>query len=177
MQALITALPQPYHQRIINIWDGLHSKFNITQARDITPIPHLTWHISHSYRTGMMEHLRLLLGGCKLPSIKVNGLGVFPGTSPVIYLSIDTSDHLVAFHQFIIKSILPFSQESVDLYEPDRWVPHITLALGDTTPTIAEEIIADNVGTQYDWRFEPDNFVLISENLSGTYIAQASIRV
>jgi 2'-5' RNA ligase len=59
-------------------------------------------------------------------SVILAGLGVFPGTPPVIWVAPVVTASLLANHASLLASIAPFT---VDLhYHPGRWVPHVTLS-------------------------------------------------
>lgn len=177
MEGLITELPQPYHQKVFEIWEELSNIYNITKARGTTPIPHFSWHVAESYTNDLMEPIQRFLQHHQPPLVKTTGLGVFHGVIPVVYIAIQAKLELVKFHRDLIDEILPFAKESIQLYEPRFWTPHITLALQETTPAIAGEIIARYAAFRFDWEFTPDNIIRIAQTDQGTFVKKETIHM
>jgi hypothetical protein len=176
MEGLITKLPQPYHRQVMDIWEELASTFNITKARGTTPIPHFSWHVAESYSPGVLQPLSQLFDSQSTPLIKTTGFGIFHGEAPVVYIGIQTTSELLHLHQQLTEIIQPYAIGSHALYEPIHWTPHITLALHDTTPQIAGDIIARYSANPFKWEFYFDNLILLTETLQGAFIEKDQIR-
>ena len=54
------------------------------------------------------------------------GLGVFPGTPPVIWAAPAVTDSLLASHAALLQSLAPFAVHP--RYKIGHWVPHVTLS-------------------------------------------------
>lgn len=63
------------------------------------------------------------------PPLLVNftGLGVFAGKEAVVYLSLAWNRALLEMHEHFWSVANPFAIETGEVYQPGRWVPHVTL--------------------------------------------------
>ena len=63
------------------------------------------------------------------PPLLVNftGLGVFGGKEAVVYLSLAWNRTLLELHEHFWSTAHPYSIEPGELYQPGKWVPHVTL--------------------------------------------------
>lgn len=176
MQGWITELPQPYHQAVIDLWDEIAVALQVDAAQHTTPIPHFTWHVAQSYHHDVPEIIREKLTVKSLPIITTSGLGVFPGPHPVLFIAIHSTVELLQFHQTLLKIIMPLTEGSYQLYEPESWSPHITLALGDTDPVIAGKMVTMLSERSFQWQFSLENLILVQDDpITGVFSKKFSL--
>lgn len=74
-------------------------------------------------------------------SVVLAGLGVFPGTPPVIWAAPAVTGGLLASHAALLESLAPFTVHPH--YRPGNWVPHVTLSQkGPPSAARAVEVLA-----------------------------------
>jgi hypothetical protein len=86
---------------------------------------------------------------------------VFTGASPVLYLPIVRSPELARF-QVAVWSAASVAATKLDQhYHPASWVPHVSLAFGDTSPAgvaAAVELLGER---DLSWDLELDNLSVV----------------
>ena len=65
--------------------------------------------------------------------VHAEGLGIFTGPSPVIFIPLVNDPALARFHQEMWEQPQAIAHNNNPYYAPDPWVPHISLALLDVT--------------------------------------------
>ncbi|MEJ7666971.1 MAG: 2'-5' RNA ligase family protein [Hymenobacter sp.] len=69
------------------------------------------------------------------------GLGMFPGDRPVIYIPVLRSDALNEVHHRVYNIAGPLCTRTDKFSGPDLWLPHVSLALHDTTPELLGPVL------------------------------------
>ncbi|MBC3538180.1 2'-5' RNA ligase family protein [Rufibacter sp. H-1] len=143
---------------------GLEREFGLKEVQK-TPFPHITW---LTVNDGSLPNLQRTLGHaagiCCRFRITTNGLGIFPGEKPVLYIPILRTSKVNQFHRQLHKAVCLISQEISAYYHPEVWVPHLSLALGDTTPEIVSQAVLYLNRSNYHWKIELDNLTLLTKN-------------
>ncbi len=163
MDAIISILPQPYHHRVQEIWQYLQEKHGLKGVLR-TPIPHFSWQGAQNYNP---EGARLTLAAIALAtkpfSIQTSGIGLFTGDQPVMFIQVIKSPQLLRLHQQVWAATRLIGQEFNPYYAPDRWQPHITLALGDLSQAGIAPIMQDLAHQNFNWTFQVDHFAFYQE--------------
>jgi hypothetical protein len=163
MHGLVSLLPQPQYQMVQAIWDRLAIE-NDLQGIRVTPYPHFSWQIAKEYD---FERLQDIVGqiALKTPPIRVNtaGLGLFSGSRPVIYVSVVKNPRLTELHAAIWQNVQPAAQGLSPYYAPEAWMPHISLAYEDVTPTNIGPVMQNIAFQNFAWEMTVDNIALIYE--------------
>ena len=163
MHGLITQLPDPYKEKVHQLWENFQKAHHLNGVFT-TPIPHFTWHVDAQYQPELIPSLAEFFAENAPPAIITDGLGIFCGEHPIIFINIMTTEELLSFHKKLFNILQPFSSKSNAYYEPGKWHPHITLALGDTNPVLAGTIIENLSNLDFAWTFECCNLSLIRQN-------------
>ena len=158
----VVSLLDADHTKIVNeIIEDLEQTFGIRGVQ-ITADPHITWLICE---VGKLKQLKAYLShiSTQINPIKVNttGLGIFPGENPVIFVPVIRADGFNQVHATLYEGIRAFSKHTVNFYNPDQWVPHISLALRDTTPELLPAIITHLNKRTYNWQIELNNISIL----------------
>lgn len=138
VQAVIALLDDEYTAKVKQVWDFLQSECGLAPV-DPSHFPHFTFHIAESYDADQLDaQMRKLTA--KLPPclVQTNGLGVFTGAAPVVYLQLIARRPMLNLHRTIWQETAPLGKKVSSYYQPDRWMPHITLA--------AESLSAEDAG-------------------------------
>ncbi len=165
MDGLVSILPEPYYQQVQSIWDNLEDKFKLSGIR-VTPYPHFSWQIAESYDQPWLEQeIRRLAAEEHRFSIRTSGLGIFSGPQPVIYIPVVKNQALIEFHARVWALAAPTALDASPspYYDPDHWMPHISLAYTDVDIHNIASIMTHLAFTTYDWEMEIDNLTFIAE--------------
>lgn len=137
MQGLISPLDEQHDAKVQSLWQKLRENCGLQEVLRL-PLPHLTWHVADQYdldtlTTGLAE-----LTQQQAPlMVQTNGLGLFTGPEPVLYLPVirtaQLSDLQTRIRMICIDQgqSIP-RQDGMAYYTPPAWLPHITLAHTDT---------------------------------------------
>ena len=111
MYSIITELEEQAAVQVMHIWRQLHEACGLEGIFNY-PNPHFTWFGAEEFDIDPCSSILNMVARATTPfSVHTNGLGVFPGEEPVLYLPLVKSAHIMDLHEF--------------------WVPHITLAIQD----------------------------------------------
>lgn len=170
MHALISLLPTPYSQQVENLWDELESVCGVKGVRG-TPFPHFTWTTaSELSETAVQTALSKLARQIKPFTIAASGIGIFPGNRPVVFIRLVKSPQLFILHEIILNALQePFHGTLSPLYQPDVWVPHITLGIEDVTEENLGAVVSTLVNKDFQWEMQIDNLSLISTLADGRF--------
>ena len=160
MHGIISLLPQPHYDLVENIWQMLEEKCGLDGVL-ITPYPHFSWQISEEYLEPQTEEIvQNIVKETKPFKVRTNGLGIFSGPSPVIYIPIVKTPALNQLHQKIWKRLTPTSKGLHLLYSPQNWVPHITLIFRDKNQQAILHGLEILTFQSFDWEIEINNLSL-----------------
>lgn len=160
----VTSLLDPEHTVLVNdLIDALQQKFGLSTVK-MTPYPHVTWFTAE---VGDLSHLKELLYSFAERSqpfqIHTSGLGIFPGPAPVIYIPVLRTSPVNQYHSRLFRKTKTICEEMGSYYDPDFWIPHITLAVGDTTPEILGGVLEFLNQFTFDWEINIDNLAILSK--------------
>ncbi|MEO6061139.1 MAG: 2'-5' RNA ligase family protein [Thermoflexales bacterium] len=152
MNGVVSLLDPETTAQIHTIWAGMQAAHGIGEAARRVPWPHLSFHIAPRYDLIRLEAgLRPLARETRPFEVRTTGLGIFTGPTPVLYLAVTRSPALSALHARAWAACDAAAQDSSDLFAPNVWVPHITLAHLDVTPANLPGLIADLGGRDFAW--------------------------
>lgn len=97
--------------------------------------PHFSWQVAENYDLNALSaKLKILAQKLHSFEITINGIGIFTGIMPVVYLPIIKSSVLASIHNEIWKITEGLHKKPIDYYEMEQWIPHITI-LHQITPS------------------------------------------
>ncbi|QHL86066.1 2'-5' RNA ligase family protein [Nibribacter ruber] len=164
MVAIVSLLDAEHTLRMNHLISLLEQEFGLKGVQT-TPDPHLTWltasDSSLPYIKEAMLHAASLC--CKLP-IKTTGLGIFPGEKPVLYIPVIRTAVINHFQCHLYEAIRQISPEVGHIYQPDSWLPHLTLALADTTPLLVGQAVQFLNTLSFNWEINLDNLSLLTKH-------------
>ena len=157
----ITSLLNPANAKRINrIVKSLETRFALDDVQD-TPDPHLTYLLAGTRRLSDLKDLLRKVATTTAPfSAYTTGLGVFPGENPVIYIPVLRSNDLNHLHQRVLDVTAPLCRAG-STYSPDRWLPHLSLALHDTTPDLLGPVLRHLTKETYNLRLNVNNLAIL----------------
>lgn len=131
MQAIISPLDPESSERVIGLWQTLKMTCGLQEILRL-PLPHLTWDAVDGYENPSIgRNLAELAAAQPVLEIQTNGLGLFGGPQPVLYLPVVCNPALSDLRLRILAVSAIDPQGRSANYSPENWVPHITLAHTD----------------------------------------------
>jgi 2'-5' RNA ligase len=163
MNGITSLLNEPHKTQVEAIWQELEEKCGLVGVR-ITPFPHFTYQVVETYDQSRLESiLRKIAHETQPFTVQTTGLGLFTGSSPIIYLPLVKNDLLQHFHQLLWDRTIDLAQGISPYYAPDMWMPHITLGYGDVTNFnlgCAMDLLAFR---DYSWQITVDSLTFIGQ--------------
>jgi 2'-5' RNA ligase len=131
MSTISLVLNDPAATRVREIWAGLEEHFGLTGVRKV-PFPHLTLlgfeGLSHSEVKDLLERVSQ---GTAPFALETNGLALFADPAPILFAPVVRTPVLHRLHNALYRNLKDLGGQVPNLFEPDHWVPHITLAQGE----------------------------------------------
>ena len=161
MQALVTLLPPPYYETVMEIWSILEEYF-ACESDYVKPEPHFTWQYADSYNQAALSVLESLSAKITPFEVETDIVSSFSGDDEVFFVRIVPSKKLKETHRQLWNALHPYAQSPSLLYQPKSWIPHITLSQqGDTArhSTAVKEFL-NTIDVQ--WKFTIDRMTMLS---------------
>ncbi|WP_181308908.1 2'-5' RNA ligase family protein [Rufibacter sp. XAAS-G3-1] len=163
MVAIVSLLDAEHSDRVNQLVFELEREFGLKDVQK-TPYPHITW---LTVNDGSLQHLKKTLGEaagiCCRFMIGTTGLGIFPGEKPVLYIPVVRTENVNQFHGQLHTAVGLVCQEINPYYHPDVWMPHLSLALGDTSPEVISQAVLYLNQRNFHWKIELDNLTLLTK--------------
>lgn len=160
--AIATLFAPTYADQLRRLWRELSEdcKTQLPVTRD--PIPHFSWQGADSYDEPNLEAvLENLASETESFDIKTSGIGLFTKPTVVIYIAIVKNDQLIALHKKIWERTIKFAHGINPYYQPDHWIPHITIAQGLVDPTSVRCVFNKVAFHTFDWKIRVNNLAVI----------------
>lgn len=168
--AIVTLLTSPNKDQLHGLWLELLRDCNIQLPVTRNPIPHFSWQGADEYNEselGMV--LRNTASETEKFNIKTSGIGVFTKPSFVVYISIVKSDELIALHQKVWERTRTLANVINPYYQPESWIPHITIAQGPIDPSTLCCIVNKISFRSFNWNIRVDNLAVIHAGESAQF--------
>jgi len=163
MLAITSLLSPPAAARINRIIKSLETEFGLDDVQ-ATPDPHITYQLAGvGKRTALIDVLARVARQTQPFSAFTTGLGIFPGPNPVIYIPVLRSEPLNALHRRIHEATAPLCLRTDKFSGADCWLPHISLALHDTTPDLLGEVLRYLNEQTFNLKFQVDNLAILEQ--------------
>lgn len=159
---IATLLRDPHAGWVKELWQEMETRCGFIGNQRAYP-PHFTWQVVEKYDLVQLQPIVEALAWATAPfTVRSSGLGVFTGRNPVLYIQLVKDAHLLRLHQQVWEHASCCAIRPVKYYNPDHWMPHITLAIGDLKPkdlTCALDFLPSE---NFDWEIPVDNFALFA---------------
>lgn len=163
MIAIASLLDKKTSERVSELTELLEKKFGLNGVK-ITPYPHLTLLTAEVPDTEeLKQYLESTCYTAHNFTIRTTGLGIFPGENPVVYIPVLRTPPLNQFHSRLHSDISEMSTEMGVYYNTNLWLPHISLALGDTTPQMLGPVLAFLCQFNFNWEITLDNLTILQK--------------
>jgi 2'-5' RNA ligase len=147
-------LPEPYAERAEAAWEALADRFGIDRYPN--PPPHVTLYglADDADVDAAVAAAERVAADHDPFTVRTSGLGVFPDAH--VYVPVAKSPALLDLHRDAVDALAPLGEAPTDYYEPERWFPHVGLALS-LAPDLAGEVVSHllaNDAWDWDWDWE-----------------------
>ena len=127
--------------------------------------PHLTYLLGkfEGELDDLMGRVAELAAGTDPFPIRAQGLGVFAGLSPVLYLPVPRSPTLAAVYQSLYHA---FTQAGVVIplyYRPENWLPHVTLLHDELMHKMLPAVLKDLPADSFNLSSQLTGFCLVEQ--------------
>ncbi|MEO7000584.1 MAG: 2'-5' RNA ligase family protein [Ktedonobacterales bacterium] len=169
MHAVVSLLDEAYMQMALTLADELDERFGVRAGAKAVRYPHFSYQGAEQYDLAALEAtLRKVARETQPFRVYADGLGVFTGPHPVLYVPVARGPELARLHETLWRELSPASEDASPYYSPHQLVAHITLAQWD--------IHADNLGAivsylserTLEWEIAVDNLALLYQEAPGT---------
>lgn len=136
----------------------------------VTKLPHFTWHVAEEYdMPAVIKILERMAGEIASFTITTSGLGLFTGLKPVLYCTMPKTEKMVVVHKELWDVLSVFSTNSSSFYQPDRWIPHVTVLEDDQRTFNFCSALAELAYTPLELKVKVDHLSVIfrDEEVSG----------
>src|SRR6266487_1182909 len=161
MHGIGSQLDNDHNQLFEELWTDLEREFSVRGVY-LTPYPHFSYHVAQDYDVDKVEPvLQRISSNITTFKVRTSGLGIFTGASPVLYIPVVRSLELTQLHQELWQEISTVSSGVQEYYNPDRWMPHITIGFGDISKENLSQIIPFLAERDFNWEITVNNIALI----------------
>lgn len=164
LQAIVATVPEPHATQVEELWLALEERFGV-HSHLTTEFPHFSMHMASAYPNEELEE-KLRAFAATHPPLRVRtaGLGMFTKTKQVLYVPLVRNPRLNDFHRELWKTVSGLGDEVAAYYRPERWLPHITLALDRLDQYNLGGVIHWLSDQKLDWVFDVSELALLSAN-------------
>ena len=163
MYAIVTILDEPTGTIVHDLWQELEDRCGLSGIRAF-PIPHFSWQGAEAYDIEAVGQVLDQIAAITAPwSIQADGLGLFTGPEPVIYVPLSNSLRAARLHRTIWKRVKPSANHLNPLYAPGLWMPHITLGLMDVNHEKLICAVRELTSRPLMFTLEVNNLALVSQ--------------
>ncbi|WP_051360099.1 2'-5' RNA ligase family protein [Adhaeribacter aquaticus] len=164
MLALTSTLDSKHDDIVNKIIFDFENEFGLKQIQ-ATPFPHITYLTTEAFNLNLLKSYLERFCFCSKPfHVYTTGIGVFPGEHPVIYIPVLRTQPLNKFHAQLFKDISKLSIEVGQFSQPKLWLPHISLALHDTSLDMMTPMFKYLSRYNFDWDIKIDNLNILKRS-------------
>ena len=161
IRAVVSILDESHYAQVEALWDLLENECGLRAMREVA-VPHFSWHIAEDYDFEALKNdLQAMVQKVEPFEVTTNGLGVFTGDRPVVYLQVIRSPQLASMHRILWESVQAYSTGLNPYYAPDAWMPHITLASRDVDVDSLACVMRQLGERAFNWKIRVDNYALV----------------
>lgn len=161
----VVSLLDPVHTRLVeSLWVDLENEFGLSSQ--YTPrIAHFSYQIAEHYHVKRLGAALERFAQERCPfRVRTTGLGLFTGSSPVLFIPVVRSPELSRLHAALWQTIEDAGSGVSEHYQPESWMPHITLAQGDLDKDTLPKIIRWLSDRDFAWEIVVNNVALIYQS-------------
>src|SRR5437764_1394983 len=113
MDGVGSFLDDTHYRLVEDLWAELEQRFGVRGVY-VTPYPHFSYHVADHYDLTVLEPtLRRIAQGAPPFVVRTTGLGIFTGSSPVLYVPVVRDPVLTEFQRRLWQAVEPAGVDSV----------------------------------------------------------------
>jgi len=160
MHGIVSLLPEQHYRQVERLWSELQEAFSVRGVY-ITPYPHFSYHVAQQYDLNkVIPILKRITSNITTFQVRTSGIGIFTGTSPVIYIPVVRSLELSQLNEELWNELSEAGGGIQEYYSPAQWMPHITIGFGDITGESLPDIVRWLNERDFNWEFTVDNLAI-----------------
>jgi 2'-5' RNA ligase len=164
MHGLVSLLDSTYYEMVDDLWHRLEEECGLGGVK-VTPYPHFSWQIARDYPEPDTEMaIQTIARQTKPFTVHTGGLGIFSGPQPVIFISLARSAELNLLHEQMWQQFKASAKGLSPYYNPQRWMPHITLIYEPETPEALQCGLRMLISQSLEWEIEVNNISFVSQS-------------
>lgn len=164
MYGIVSLLDTQNHAKVEALWKEFKQAFGV-HGISVTPVPHYSYHVAEKYNLEKLEDVLCRVAKTMQPfKVRTNGLGIFTGKEPVLYIPIVRKPELTHFHQYLWEPLSATATKASPYYHPDHWRPHITLTHRDVNHDLLPEVIRLLSEREFFWELSIETLAVLSSN-------------
>lgn len=161
LAGVISVLDSIHETRVRQIWQELQDQCDWPGPHP-EDIPHFSWHVAEAYDEERLTSALQTVSSQLTPfQVIADGLGIFSGEKPVVYINLVKDQVLQQVHQKLWEIFENLGQGISPYYAPHRWIPHITIASGEIEPQVFCCIVQYLAFKPITWTILVDNLVMV----------------
>ena len=161
MYGVVSLLDNKHYQLVKDLWTDLAREFAASGVY-VPSYPHISYQVTNRYPVKSLEPVLRRFAASKTSfQVRAGGLGIFTGTHPVLTIPVVRSPELMQFHEALWQEISSTGSGIEDYYHPSRWMPHITIGIGDINKDNLSGIIRFLAERDFNWEINIDNIGLV----------------
>jgi 2'-5' RNA ligase len=161
MHGVVSLLDSRSTRRVESIWVELENEFGLSSLY-VPRIAHFSYQIAEEYNVKRLGAALEQLAQAQRPfRVRTTGLGLFTGSSPVLYIPVIRNPELTQLHAALWQAIDGAGTGQSDPYRPENWIPHITLAQGDMGKDNLPRLVRWLSDREFTWEIPVSNIGLI----------------
>jgi 2'-5' RNA ligase len=164
MHGIASLLDSSHYEIVAGLWQQLEKECGLTGIK-VTPYPHFSWQIAQDYPEPNTETTLQEIAVQTRPfKVHTGGLGIFSGPQPVVFISIARSAELNRLHKKLWQNFKASAKGLSPYYNPQRWMPHITLIFGEETTENVQCGLQRLASQPFEWEMEVNNLSFVSQS-------------
>ena len=142
-------------------WAIIREVFNRADV-PLTDLPHLSWHVANAYDEDvLLRQIPDLVRGFEPFTINITGIGIFTAQAPVLYLPVTKTPSVTELHGELWAQLEPISTTINPNYDPNVWIPHVTLTTGEASNDAICRVITELAHIPTRMELKVDHLALI----------------
>lgn len=128
--AIVGIIDDDTIHKVSSIWSEFRDTFGVKGFSNI-PYPHISLQVAQHYEVDQLESsLRTTARQLSRIELYTGGLGIFTGKAPVVHVAVARTTQFDNLQEQMHSICRQWAKNPDEHYNPDRWIPHITLAQG-----------------------------------------------
>jgi hypothetical protein len=165
MLGVVSLLDNKHCQLVGDLWAELAQECAACGVY-ASPYPHFSYQLATHYDAEQLELVLQRFAAERVSfRVRASGLGIFTGSQPVLYIPVVRSLELTQFHAALWQEISSTASGISEFYHPSRWIPHITLGIGDMHKDNLSRIVRLLAERDLNWEITVDNIALIHDSI------------